>query len=150
MVDIVDQNTRSRMMSGIRGKNTKPEMLIRKALFKRGYRYKTHDKSLPGKPDLVFPRYKKVINIHGCFWHCHDCHLFTWPKSRKDFWIDKIESTVARDKLNYKLLKTQGWLVLTVWECSLKGKYKLDFNALIDGISDWLKNSTVDTSISGK
>ena len=90
MADVVDRKTRSRMMSGIRGKNTRPELLIRKGLHARGFRFRLHDKRLPGKPDLVLPKYSAVIFVHGCFWHGHDCHLFKWPQSRREFWRKKI------------------------------------------------------------
>jgi len=103
-------------MSGIKGKNTKPELIIRKALFKKGFRFKLHDKSLPGKPDLVLPQYDSVIFIHGCFWHRHDCHLFKWPSTRPEFWKTKINRNVEVDKRNYKVLKKEGWWILTIWE----------------------------------
>ena len=99
MADIVDKKTRSKMMAGIKGKNTKPEMLIRKALFAKGLRYRLHDKNLPGKPDLVFPKYKAVIFVQGCFWHGHDCHLFKWPTSNKEYWRNKINRNREVDKL---------------------------------------------------
>ena len=97
MTDIVDKATRSRMMSGIRGKDTRPEVLVRKALHALGFRYRLHNKSLPGKPDLSFPKYKAVIFIHGCFWHGHSCRYFKVPKTRTDFWQDKINSNRLRD-----------------------------------------------------
>ena len=90
MVDVVTPEKRSAMMSGIKGKNTKPEFIVRKALFKRGFRYTLHNKNLPGKPDLVFARYKAVVFVNGCFWHGHNCHLFKWPKSNPEFWKEKI------------------------------------------------------------
>ena len=138
MTDIVDQKTRSRMMSGIHGKNTKPEMLIRRALHAKGFRYKLHDKSLPGKPDLVFPKYKAVIQVNGCFWHRHNCHLFKWPHSRQAFWTRKILGNVERDKKNYQQIETLGWRILVVWECALKGKTRLPFDSVIDHIEAWL------------
>ena len=100
MTDVVNKQTRSRMMSGIKSKNTKPELIIRKALFKKGFRFKLHDKSLPGKPDLVLPKYDAVIFIHGCFWHQHNCHLFKWPSTRPEFWETKIHRNVEVDKRN--------------------------------------------------
>ena len=141
MTDIVDVATRSRMMSKIKGKNTKPELLIRKALFARGFRYRLHSSKLSGKPDLVFTKYKSVIFINGCFWHGHDCHLFKWPKSNCDFWRQKIERNKIVDAQNNRSLKAIGWKVLVIWECSLKGKEKKNLNLLIDDISEWLHDS---------
>ena len=138
MTDIVNPATRSRMMAGIKGKNTKPELLVRKALHARGFRYKLHDKNLPGKPDLVSPKYKAVIQINGCFWHKHDCHIFKWPKSRQEFWKAKILGNVERNIKKHEQIEVLGWRVLIVWECSLKGKTKLPFEQLIDSIELWL------------
>ena len=126
------------MMSGIKCKNTRPEMLVRKALHRRGFRYRLHDKSLPGKPDLVFAKYNAVIQINGCFWHKHSCYLFKWPSTHKEFWKNKIEGNVKRDKYNLDLLEEDGWRSLTIWECVLKGKTKRPFEQLIDDIEDWL------------
>ena len=138
MVDVVRPEKRSEMMSGIKGKNTKPEIIVRKALFKRGFRYRLHYKGLPGKPDLVFPKYQAVIFVNGCFWHGHDCHLFKWPKSNPDFWKEKITGNQARDIKNKKLLSKQGWRVKTIWECTLKGKSPDDIKTEIDKLAEWL------------
>lgn len=138
MADIVSPQTRSRMMSGIRGKNTKPEMLIRKALFARGFRYRIHDKNLPGNPDVVLPKYKAVILIQGCFWHQHDCHLFKWPKSREEFWQEKIASNKARDEKVIRDLIASGWRILILWECALKGKTRRPLEELSDMVVDWI------------
>jgi DNA mismatch endonuclease (patch repair protein) len=150
MTDIVDKKTRSRMMSGIRGKNTKPELLVRKGLHKRGYRYKLHDKKLPGKPDLVFPKFKAVIQVNGCFWHKHNCHIFKWPKSRADFWKHKILGNVERDKKQLCELESAGWRVLIVWECCFKGKSKLPVEKSIDSIVSWLEYGNISAEIKGK
>ena len=150
MTDVHPKNIRSKNMAAIKSKNTKPELIIRKALFLKGFRYKLHDKNLPGKPDLVFPKYHAVIFIHGCFWHRHNCHLFKWPSTRPDFWKKKINRNVEVDKRNYKQLGKDGWYILTVWECALKGKNKLPFNRLIDDISNWLEFSVRDKVIKGK
>jgi DNA mismatch endonuclease, patch repair protein len=120
MADVVDAATRSRMMSGIRGKDTKPEMIVRRALHKAGFRYRLHEKKLPGKPDIVLPKYKTAIFVHGCFWHGHGCKDFKWPKSRVEFWRDKIEGNVARDRREMAALGKMGWQVLIVWECETK------------------------------
>ena len=111
MVDIVDSKTRSRFMAGIRGKNTMPEMLIRKGLHSRGYRYRLHSKMLPGKPDIVLTQYSAVIFIHGCFWHGHECHLFRLPKSNVDFWRRKISRNKELDVLHIAQLISMGWRV---------------------------------------
>jgi DNA mismatch endonuclease (patch repair protein) len=126
------------MMSGIRGTNTRPEMLIRKGLHSRGFRYRLHDKKLPGKPDIVFPRFKAVILVHGCFWHGHDCHLFKWPSTRHEFWRDKIEGNAERDRIATNALEEAGWRVMIVWECALKGKLKKPLSRILDDIAGWL------------
>ncbi len=138
MSDIVSPEKRAEMMSGIKGKNTKPEILVRKALFKRGFRYRLHYKGLPGKPDLVFPKFRAVIFVNGCFWHGHACHLFKWPKSNSEFWKDKITGNQERDRQNIKKLKEQGWRTRVIWECALKGKSAYDINREIDTLSNWL------------
>ena len=108
-------------MSRIRGKNTKPEMLVRKYLFAHGYRYRLHSKNLPGKPDIVLPKYKTVIFVHGCFWHGHkDCKYFVVPKTRTDWWLNKINGNKANDAKKELALKQAGWKVLVIWECQLK------------------------------
>ncbi|TAW73058.1 DNA mismatch endonuclease Vsr [Rhizobium ruizarguesonis] len=140
MVDIVSPEKRSQMMSGIKGKNTKPEIAVRKALFALGWRYRIHYKRLPGKPDLVFPSLKAVIFVEGCYWHGHDCHLFKLPSSRTEFWANKIEGNRQRDVRVREELQTLGWRHLTVWECALKGRTRLPFPALIDTIVAWLES----------
>lgn len=125
------------MMSGIRGKNTRPELTIRKALHARGFRYRLHCK-LPGKPDLCLPKYRAVIFVHGCFWHGHDCHLFKWPKTRPEFWREKIARNRAVDAAAEAKLLAGGWRVATVWECSLKGRERLQFEDVVGPLSEWL------------
>lgn len=113
-------------MSRIKGKDTKPEMLVRKFLFSKGFRYRIHVKDLPGKPDIVLPKYKTVIFIHGCFWHGHEgCKYFVMPKTRTEWWAEKINKNISNDKKHYQLLTEQGWKILNVWECELK-KNKLE------------------------
>jgi len=138
------------MMSGIRGKDTKPELQIRKALHARGFRYLLHDRRLPGKPDIVLPKYNAVIFIHGCFWHGHDCHLFKMPKSRRAFWNRKINGNRQRDEETYSRIREQGWYILTVWECALKGRGRYPADTVIDKIVDWIKYSPRSRSIRGK
>lgn len=108
-------------MSQIKGKNTKPEMLVRKFLHARGFRYKLHDKTLPGKPDIVLRKHKTVIFIHGCFWHGHkDCKYFVVPKTRTDWWLQKINGNITNDEKAIDALKKDGWKIITIWECDLK------------------------------
>lgn len=122
MTDIVDSATRSRMMSGIRGKNTKPEIAVRQALHAAGFRFRLHRKDLPGSPDIVLPRYRAVIFVHGCFWHGHGCRYFKVPKTRTDFWLDKITANARRDRQNEDALMAMGWSVFVVWECDIRDK----------------------------
>lgn len=137
------------MMSGIRGKNTQPELQIRKSLHAAGFRYRLHGQ-LPGKPDLVFPSRKAVLFVNGCFWHGHDCHLFRLPASRPDFWRAKIDSNVARDFRVIELLHEQGWRVGTVWECALRGREKQQFDLVLKRIGRWLVSDQNDLSIRGE
>ncbi len=121
MTDVHDKKTRSYNMSMIRSKDTKPEIIVRKFLFGNGFRYKLHDKMLPGKPDLVFPKYKTVVFIHGCFWHGHDgCKYFVEPKTRRKWWLEKINRNKQLDAENFRKLKKLGWKILTVFECKLR------------------------------
>lgn len=150
MVDIVTPEKRSLMMSGIRGKDTKPETLIRKALFARGWRYRLHDKRLPGKPDLVFPRLRAVIFVDGCYWHGHDCHLFKMPSSRVDFWAEKIGRNRQRDIDVRRKLDEFGWRHLTVWECALKGKTRLPITDVIGQVVAWLESGEGAAEIEGE
>ncbi|MEE9677055.1 very short patch repair endonuclease [Pseudomonas moraviensis] len=137
---MVDTVTRSRMMSGIKSKNTKPEVSIRKALHARGFRYRMHVNNLPGKPDLVFPKYKAVVFVHGCFWHGHSCRYFKVPKTRSAFWIDKIQKNRDRDGLQVNALLVSGWRVLLIWECAVKSAVKGQLPALMDQIVGWLES----------
>jgi len=114
---------RSFNMSRIKGKDTKPEMLVRRFLHGHGYRYKLHTKTLPGKPDLVLPKYNTVIFIHGCFWHGHrNCRYFVVPKTRTQWWLAKINANTANDKKHQTALRKAGWKIITLWECDLKPK----------------------------
>ena len=123
MTDIHNKETRSYNMSQIKGKDTKPEMLVRKFLFAKGFRYRLHDKRLPGKPDIVLPSRKTVIFIHGCFWHGHEgCKYFVVPKTRTNWWLKKISGNKEKDGENFIYLKESGWNVITIFECELKSK----------------------------
>lgn len=126
-MDIWDKKKRSEVMSKIRSKNTKPEMALRKALFAKGFRYRINYKKLPGKPDIVFPKYKTAIFVHGCFWHHHEgCKYGYTPKSNTDFWIKKISSNQERDKKNTLQILSMAWKVLVVWECEIKQKDNIE------------------------
>ena len=142
MNDIVDKDTRSRIMSGIKAKNTKPEILVRSLLHKDGFRFRIHVKELPGKPDLVFRKYNAVMFIHGCFWHRHDCKYFKWPKSRIEFWKDKLNKNSENDKKNLQKLLDSGWRVCVIWECSIR-EAKNDYSPLKEKIEKWLKSNSV-------
>ncbi|MDR1882565.1 MAG: very short patch repair endonuclease [Prevotella sp.] len=135
-MDIWDKKKRSEVMSKIRSKNTKPELTLRKSLFERGFRYRVNDKKLPGKPDIVLPKYKTAIFLHGCFWHGHeDCKHASTPKTNTDFWVNKITSNSERDKINLQKLTALGWNIITVWECEIRYAHKRNITPLIDRIS---------------
>jgi len=112
---------RSRTMRAVRGRDTRPEMTVRRLLHRLGYRFRLHRADLPGRPDLAFPVRHKAVFVHGCFWHGHDCHLFRWPKGNAEFWQAKIAGNVERDRRTLDALVAQGWRVLTVWECAMRG-----------------------------
>lgn len=137
------------MMSGIKSKNTRPEMIIRKLLHGRGFRYRLHDRKLRGKPDIVLPRYRAVILIHGCFWHWHDCHLFKWPSSNVTFWHEKITRNKKVDEQAESDLLASGWRVLTIWECALKGKLRRPIEQVADDIVAWIHNTDCAGEIRG-
>jgi len=149
MADVVDKATRSRMMSGIRGKDTKPEILLRKGLFAKGFRFRLHDGRLPGKPDIVFPRFKAVILVHGCFWHGHHCPLFKWPSSNVKFWRTKIERNREVDRTAREALEALDWRILTVWECALKGPGRIPDNNVIRKTGTWIRSGCGNMEIRG-
>jgi DNA mismatch endonuclease (patch repair protein) len=121
MADVHTTAQRSFNMSRIKGKNTRPEMLVRKFLHANGFRYRLHDKKLPGKPDIVLPKYKTVIFVHGCFWHGHEgCRYYVVPKTRTEWWLEKINKNKANDVKAMKVLKKEGWKIIEIWECNLK------------------------------
>ena len=149
MADIVAPAVRSRMMSGIRSKDTRHEVRIRKALHAAGFRYRLHRQDLPGTPDITLPRYRAVVFAHGCFWHGHDCHLFKWPSTRAEFWAAKIGGNRHRDQKTRDALLDMGWRRLVIWECALKGRRKLDFDSLITSVSEWIRSDSQEHEISG-
>lgn len=122
MADNHSKAVRSKNMSHIRSTDTKPEIIVRKYLFSKGFRYRKNVRELPGCPDIVLPKYKTVIFVNGCFWHKHDCSRFVWPSSNQEYWHAKIERNVERDRENYHLLENEGWSVIIIWECQLKKK----------------------------
>ena len=122
--DVLTPEQRRLVMSRIRGKDTKPEILIRHGLHGRGLRYRLHRPAIPGKPDIVFPKYRTVIFVNGCFWHGHGCSLFRWPKSHATFWRNKIYRNMERDREVRVALKAADWRAIVVWECALRGKYR--------------------------
>ncbi len=137
MVDVVDAATRSRMMSGIRARNTQPERLIRSLLHRRGFRFRLDVRELPGRPDIVLPRYRAVVFVHGCFWHGHDCAFFKWPKTRPEFWREKINRNRTNDARALAALAAQGWRIAVVWECALRGEAS-DPEASVERLAAWL------------
>ena len=134
-MDKLSPEKRSWNMSRIRSQNTKPELQLRKALHSKGFRYRLHDKKLPGSPDLVFPKHKAAIFVHGCFWHRHGCKQTTTPATREDFWKAKFKANVERDGKNIKEIEAAGWRVMIVWECELK---KAEENDLFEKIQKFL------------
>jgi len=149
MADMVDSATRSRMMSGIRSTNTGPKRLVRKLLHRNGFRFRLHVNTLPGKPDIVLPKYHAVIFVNGCFWHGHDCSLFRLPATKTAFWSKKIDANRARDSKSLYALRLAGWRTLTVWECAMKGKNRIAPEKLIREISGWLHGNAVNHQIKG-
>lgn len=137
MTDIVDQQTRSRMMAGIRGKDTKPELALRRALHARGFRFRLHSGKVPGRPDLVLPKHRAVVFVHGCFWHRHEgCRYATIPATRPEFWQAKFDANAARDSAVRTSLLQDGWRVATVWECALRKPERV--NSAITVLEEWL------------
>ncbi len=137
------------MMAGIRSKDTQPEMMVRKALHARGFRYRLHDRRLPGRPDLVFPQHQAVIFVHGCFWHGHDCHLFRWPGTRDEWWREKITRNRENDARHTEALSASGWRSGVVWECALKGRTRLALADIADICSRWLLSDSSMLEIRG-
>lgn len=149
MADVVSPALRSRMMAGIHGKDTKPELTIRTGLFARGFRYRLHQRDLPGTPDLVLRRYRAVVFVHGCFWHAHDCDLFRMPSSNREFWKAKLKRNQDVDRDAMDTLERLGWRLCVVWECSLKGPGRLAPDTISDRVANWLLSSRSRLVVSG-
>lgn len=145
MVDVVDPATRSKMMASIRGKDTLPELILRRTLHRRGIRYRLHKKELRGRPDLVFPKFRAALFVHGCFWHRHqDCRYATTPATRTEFWQSKFNATVERDVRNQRDLAKAGWRVGIVWECTIK---KRSIENIADVVEEWLISDEQDLEV---
>ena len=138
------------MMSGIRGKDTKPELIVRRMLHRLGYRFRLHCKDLPGRPDIVLPKWRTVVFVNGCYWHGHDsCHLFRLPKSRTEFWSNKIQGNKVRDQRNYSVLNDNGWKVFIIWECAVSKKLCLSDEELEQRISSAIVSQENITDLRG-
>jgi DNA mismatch endonuclease (patch repair protein) len=149
MPDIVSPLVRSRMMSGIRARDTKPEINLRKRLFAAGFRYRTNVRSIPGCPDIVLPKHYCVIFVHGCFWHGHECTLFRWPGTRQEFWREKISGNRERDERNLERLTALGWRVAVVYECAIRGRKCPGIDAVADRLINWITSSSKQLIITG-
>lgn len=149
MTDVHTPAQRQRNMSAIRSKNTRPEMLIRRGLHARGFRYRLHHKKLAGHPDLVLKQHHAVVFIHGCFWHGHGCPLFRWPATRKEFWKTKILRNKDVDRRAQDDLCRAGWRILTIWECALKGRGKRPLDDVLDQACEWIRSKKDRAEIEG-
>jgi DNA mismatch endonuclease (patch repair protein) len=141
MTDVLTAAQRQLNMSRIRGRDTKPEMVIRQGLHARGLRYRLHDRKLPGRPDLVFTRDRAVIFVHGCFWHVHGCALSKLPATRQDFWRTKLEGNAGRDRRAFDALQAAGWRVLVIWECALRGPARWANADVLDAASSFIQRA---------
>ena len=149
MADTRTPEQRRKIMQAVKPAGTGPEIVVRRALFALGYRYRLHSKRLPGRPDIVFHGRRKAIFVHGCFWHGHACPLFRLPATRQEFWRAKIEGNAARDKAAEAALLADGWRVLTIWECALKGRGRLPAETVLDRAAEWLVNGPAHEAIAG-
>lgn len=136
-------------MSGIQGKNTQPELVLRSVLHREGFRFRLHRRDLPGRPDMTFPRYRAVLFVHGCFWHGHHCHLFRWPSSREAFWREKISRNVERDRKQIAELADLGFRTGIVWECTMKGRSCLALDEIVRACSRWLHSGEQEFDLHG-
>ncbi|WP_300037416.1 very short patch repair endonuclease [uncultured Roseobacter sp.] len=149
MADVHSKEVRRKNMSRIRARDTRPELIVRRGLHALGFRFRLHDKRLPGKPDLVLPKHHAVIFVHGCFWHGHDCAMFRWPATRPEFWRSKIEGNQQRDARQLAALKQAGWRCALVWECALKGPGRLPAGDVPKTLAAWLTGSERNLSVRG-
>jgi DNA mismatch endonuclease (patch repair protein) len=149
MVDVLTAKQRQLNMSRIRGRDTKPEMMVRRGLHARGLRYRLQDGRLPGRPDLVFHRFSVVVFVHGCFWHGHDCPMFRLPATRPEFWAAKIGANRARDTRSHEALRAAGWRVLTIWECSLRGPARCPLESIFASAETFIRGNLPSGTISG-
>jgi len=151
-MDVVDKKTRSQMMAAIRSKDTNPELALRRCLFRLGYRYRIHQRGLPGRPDMVFPKYRAVVFVNGCFWHHHACRDVKMPATRRAWWRKKLEGNQLRDLVALKALQDMGWRTLVVWECSIRRKRDPDaaIRKVADRVSRFLRSKRKTAVISGR
>jgi DNA mismatch endonuclease (patch repair protein) len=140
MTDVLTTAQRQLNMSRIRGKDTKPEMLVRRGLHARGLRYRLHDRKLLGRPDLVFPKYNAAVFVHGCFWHAHGCALSKLPATRQGFWHSKLQGNAERDRRSIVALTASGWRALVIWECALRGPDRVDRATLLDAAEQFIRH----------
>lgn len=150
MADTVSPEVRSRMMAAIRGKDTAPEMFIRKGLHAAGFRFRLHARDVPGHPDLVLPKFRAAIFVNGCFWHGHSCHLYRLPATRREFWEAKITRNMKRDQEVREALSALGWRNLTITECALKGRNRLAPEEVIALSAGWIRGSDLEGLIEGR
>lgn len=150
MADVVTSEVRSHMIASIRASNTSPELFMRRGLHRLGFRFRLDVRSLPRRPDLVFPKYQAVLFVHGCFWHRHNCHLFKWPASRVEFWRDKLEANAARDRRTLGDLRAMDWRVGIVWECAIKSKRKWMTEEIFSESALWLRSDESSLEISSR
>jgi DNA mismatch endonuclease, patch repair protein len=149
MADVLTLEQRRFNMSRIRGRDTKPELILRLGLHSRGLRFRLHRKDLPGCPDLVFPYYRAVVFVHGCFWHGHNCRMFKLPATRTEFWATKIEGNRTRDARALMSLAGAGWRSLVLWECALRGPSRRPVEAVLDEVEGWLRTEELEATVQG-
>lgn len=148
-MDVLTPEQRRRCMKSIKARDTAPEVLLRKSLFARGLRYRIHAANLPGTPDIVFPKYRTAVFVHGCFWHSHGCHLFVMPVTNTEFWRKKIHLNRERDKRVLAALRANRWRALTIWECAIRGRERMPIDSLACRVEKWLLGRCASGEIQG-
>lgn len=143
MADVLNPEQRHFNMSRIRGRDTAPELRVRRGLHAKGFRFRLHDRKLPGRPDLVLARYRTVVFVHGCFWHAHGCSLSKIPTTRREFWQKKLEANRARDHKAIEILQAHEWRVLVIWECALRGPLRLEESDVFECAAGYIRNGRV-------